>query len=83
MWANQTSIQRATGTVPSANSDPARADLREAVTPYAAQMGYQSEKSQLASQFEPAVAGAASKMNNAITDVLSPLSGVLSGALGG
>jgi hypothetical protein len=83
MWANQTSMQRATGTVPTANYDPAQADLREAVTPYAAQLGYQSQKAQLASDVEPAIAGAASKMNQAMTDALHPLADVLGGALGG
>ena len=82
LWANQTSMQRATRTVPTGN-DPATADLREQVTPYAAQLGARSAQSQLASDFEPALAGAAAKMNEAANDVLSPLSGVLEHGLGG
>lgn len=81
-WANETSMQRATGTI-GKTSDPAQADLREAVTPYAAQLGASSERARLASDFEPAEAGAASKMNDAITDVMHPLAGVLGHALGG
>ena len=83
LWANQTSMQRATRTVPTADSDPAQADLREQVTPYAAQLGYRSTQAQLASDFEPAEAGAAAKMNEAANDALSPLAGVLGHALGG
>jgi hypothetical protein len=82
LWAAQTSMQRATGTAGNP-SGPAQADLQQAVTPYSAQLGAQSAKSQLESEAEPAIAGAATKMNNAITDVLHPLSGVLGGALGG
>ena len=77
-WATTTAMQRATGTVPETN-DPAQGDLREAVTPYAAQLGARSARSQLASQFEPAAAGAAAKMNDALTDVMHPLAGVVDG----
>jgi hypothetical protein len=83
LWAAQTSMQRATGTVPDRSDNPAQEDLRQAVTPYAAQLGAQSAKSQLEQQAEPAMAGAATKMNQAASDVLNPLSDVLGGALGG
>ena len=76
-------MQRATGTVPDRSDSPERADMREAVTPYAAQLGAQSARARLASDLEPTEAGAASKMNEALTDVLNPLAGVLGGALGG
>jgi hypothetical protein len=83
LWANQTSMQRATRTVPTSDSDPDKDDLREQVTPYAAQLGYGSARSQLASDVEPALAGAAAKMNQAANDALSPLADVLGHALGG
>lgn len=76
-------MQRATGTVPSKGDGDAQNDLRDAVTSYSAQMGTQSKLSQLKSQAEPAIAGAAGKINSAVNDVLSPLSGALGGALGG
>jgi hypothetical protein len=81
-WAAQTSMQRATGTAGNP-SGPAQADLQQAVTPYSAQLGAQSAKSQLESETEPGLAGASQKMNDAVTDVMHPLSGVLGDALGG
>ena len=83
LWAAQTSMQRATGTVPNKGDSGPQSDLRDAVTPYSTQLGAQSALSRLQSQAEPAIAGAASKMNEAVTDVLHPLAGVLGGVLGG
>ena len=79
LWAAQTSMQRATGTVPNKGDGGPQNDLRQAVTPYSAQLGAQSKLSQLQSQAEPAIAGAAGKMNDAISAVLNPLSSVLGG----
>lgn len=75
-------MQRATGTA-GKPSGPAQADLQQAVTPYSAQLGAYSARSRLESQAEPALAGASQKMNDAITDVLHPLSDVVGHVLGG
>jgi multidrug efflux pump subunit AcrA (membrane-fusion protein) len=82
-WAAQTAMERATGTVPSSGDGPAQADLHQAVTPYSTQLGAASARSRAKSETEPFIAGAANKMNRAISDVLSPLAGVLGDAVGG
>ena len=58
-WAQQTAMQRATGS--------------NLATPYQAQLGAQSEKSRILSQGEPMIAGAVSKLNDAVGAVLGGL----------
>ena len=58
-WAHQTSMQRATGS--------------NLATPYAAQLGAQSERSRIQSQAEPMIAEGVSKLNDAVGAVLGGL----------
>lgn len=79
LWAQQTSMQRALGTSPQSGDTPADKELSTATTPYAAQLQSQSQVARWKSMAQPAVAGAADKINGAISDVLGPLNGALPG----
>ena len=62
-WAHQTSMQRATG------SDNTMFD-----TPYAAQLGAQSEKSRLQSEAEPLISEGVKRLGDVAAGVLGALS---------
>ena len=58
-WAHQTAMQRATGS--------------NLATPYAAQLGAQSEKARIQSEAEPVIAHGVSMLNDAVGAVLGGL----------